>query len=391
MVSLFVETFQSNVNQNHQSKTYPIKMRTPDITISKSVSTQQSIKSMLLQLGNLLAPHQYNDRLELLHELISMCAVGKEHDSEKLLGYMIAANLLKRFAGEGLTENLYDTSDGVSQIRLFDILIHQFPMVKYSQKMTNDAIIRLLQQQEEACIIDIGIGMGTQMLHILERAHEFKQLRKLTIIGIEPFEQALNVAAEKVLQLKEKMPFELEFVKVCAFVEHVDITRLRPLNTTCIVNASFALHHIKSSAERNKVVAGIRALQPEAFFLIEPSVNHFTDDLADRIMNCYEHFISVFRVIDRLDASNEDKKGLKLFFAREFEDIFSKTDEDRFEKHEPVSAWLRRLRENGFSTAASALLNKGMEVLGVSIQPCADSYVRFSEQGQTLLAVMHAC
>ncbi|HTN44763.1 MAG TPA: GRAS family protein [Flavipsychrobacter sp.] len=348
------------------------------------------MKDQLHQLGSLLEAHHSNERNELLHEMITSCAIGKNNDSEKMLAYLMAVNLRKRFSGEGIKENLYKSTDGVSQIRLFDILIHQFPFVKYSQQMTNDAILRMLQQHEEVCMIDIGIGLGTQMLHILEKAKEFTHLRKLTIVGIEPFENALRTAGEQIVQYKEQLAFELEFIPVLNYVEATDLSLYRPDGAACIVNASLALHHIKSSADRDRVIADIRALQPEAFLLIEPNVNHFTNDLATRILNSYEHFIGIFRVIDRLDISNEDKNGLKLFFGRELEDILSKADEERFEKHEPVSAWLHRMGQNGFQTDSNALLAESKEVLGVSIRPFPEGYIGFSEQDETILAVMFA-
>lgn len=350
-----------------------------------------NVRNQLHKLGQLLEPHHFNERNELLDEMIASCTAGKDQDSVKLLGYLMASNLRKRFSGTGITENLYDTSDGVSQIRLFDILIHQFPFVKYGQEITNNAIVNVMTQHEDVCIIDIGIGLGTQMLHILDRAKEMKHLRRLTIVGIEPFQQALKTAEEKIHQYKDQVPFELQFIAVSEYIEYADLSRFARAGSAIIVNASLALHHIKTDADRNRVIKAIRSLNPKAFLLIEPNVNHFTNDLAARMLNCYDHFIGIFRVIDRLDASMEDKNGLKLFFGREMEDILSKADdEERFEKHEPVSVWLHRLHQNGFTTDAGALLTEPKEVLGVKIQPFHKGYVGFSEQQETILAIMFA-
>lgn len=350
-----------------------------------------NVKNQLYKLGHLLEPQHFNERNELLNDMIASCITGKENDSEKMLGYLMAANLRKRFSGTGITENLYDSTDGVSQIRLFDILIHQFPFVKYSQEMVNRAILHILGLHEEVCIIDIGIGLGTQVLHILEKARDLTTLRKLTIVGIEPFGNALRTAGEKILQYREQVNFEIEFLPVPEYIELTDLSAYRPAGAAVIVNASLALHHIKSDADRNRVITDIRNLRPAAFLLIEPNVNHFTNDLAARILNSYEHFINIFRVIDRLDASNEDKNGLKLFFGRELEDILSKAnDEERFEKHEPVSAWLQRLQHCGFVTNTTPLATEAKEVLGVKIQPFAKGYVGFTEQEETILSVIFA-
>ncbi len=358
---------------------------------NRNINSHCNVRNELHKLGQLLEPQHFNERNELLEEMIAACTAGKEQDSEKLLGYLMASNLHKRFSGTGITENLYDSSNGVSQIRLFDILIHQFPFVKYGQEITNDAIINVMAQHDQVCIIDIGIGLGTQMLHILERAKELTHLRKLTIVGIEPFENALRTAEEKIKQYKDQVGFELQFLAVPQYIEQTDLSRLADTNSAIIVNASLALHHIKTDADRNRVIKSIRNLNPKAFLLIEPNVNHFTNDLAARMLNCYDHFIGIFRVIDRLDASMEDKNGLKLFFGREMEDILSKADdEERFEKHEPVSAWLHRLHQSGFTTNATALLTEPKEVLGVKIQPYQKGYVGFTEQQETILAILFA-
>lgn len=359
-------------------------------TTHKQIAKNINVKNQLHKLGQLLEPHQYNKRNELLDDIIAACEADKENDSEKMLAYLMAANLRNRFSGTGIKENLYNITNGISQIRLFDILIHQFPFVKYSQQMANDAIVEVMKQHKEVCIVDIGIGLGTQMLHILEKAKELSHLHKVVIVGIEPFENALNSAEEKIMAYKNQVHFDLQFIPVAEYIEHINLLKYKPSGIPCVVNASLALHHIKSDADRNRVISNIKALKPKAFLLIEPCVNHFTNDLAARILNSYEHFISLFRVVDRLDASNEDKNGLKLFFGRELEDILSKTDDERFEKHEPVSSWLHRLRQNKFNTYTTPLLTEPKEILGVSIQPYPNGYIGFIEQSETILSVIYA-
>ncbi len=363
-----------------------------NIEISQSLDTKNiNVRNQLCKLSQLLESHHYNERNDLLDAMISVCADGKDNDSEKMLGYLMASNLKSRFSGNGITENLYENVAGVSQIRLFDILIHEFPFVKRSQEMTNNAIVDILKQHAEVCIVDIGIGLGTQILHIIEKSKQLTNLRKLTVVGIEPFENALSAAAEKINACKEQVTFDLHFIPVPEYIERASLVQYCPENTPCIVNASLALHHIGTEAERNNVIEAIKLVNPVAFFLIEPNVNHFTNDLGARMMNSYEHFISIFRVIDRLEATNEDKNALKLFFGRELEDILSKSnDKERFEKHEPVSAWLYRLHKNGFNTNTQALLTSHEEILGVKIQSFPKGYVGFVEQSETVLAVIAA-
>lgn len=315
---------------------------------------------------------------------------GMDSDSEKMLAAIMMQALSKKLNAADKNENIYLKSYEVSQIQLFNILISKLPFVKYSQGIINTAILDLLKDQSEAVIIDIGIGQGTQMVNILKEAGELKNLERLVIVGIEPFEEGIGHAEKNINAFSGKLPFELEFIAIREYIEKVDFNMLRGLPAYRIVNASLALHHIQTSGQRDKILEGINSLNPVALYLIEPNVNHFEPDFYNRFQNCYRHFSHLFNVIDAIDITQDEKNALKLFFGREIEDILGKPENERFEKHEPATHWLKRLRNQKFRISdefADICQNPGY---GVNIRFHKEGYLGFTVDHETVLAVISA-
>ena len=326
-----------------------------------------------------------------IESFFAYCREGMDTDSQKLLATLLIKALNKRIHSEFIGENIYLGKYEVSQIQLFNILIEQFPFVKYSQQIVNTAIVETLEGQEEATIVDIGIGLGTQVVNIIERAQSLTRLKKLNVIGIEPFGDALAKAEQAILALNDRMPFTITFKGICDSVENLDLSSLGYLSGVVIVNASLALHHIQSDEQRSATLSRIkRQINPDAFFLIEPNVDHFEPDFQARFRNCYHHFYALFQVIDRLNASEEEKNALKLFFGREIEDVIGKEEKDRFEKHEPATRWIERLLKNRFSIKNDFLQTEMDPGCGVEIRFHPEGFLGFTFEGETALAVICA-
>ncbi len=336
-------------------------------------------------------PHNLNDQLKSeLESLFQYCKEGMDSDSKKLLTTIMIKSLNKRICSDSIEENIYNKKYEISQIQLFNILIDKFPFVKYSQQSTNNAIIDLMRRYEEITIIDIGIGQGTQILNILNSAKDIKSLKKVVIVGIEPFPDALNMAETNIRSMSVALPFELTFVSICEYVEKIDFSAIPELTDNIIVNASLALHHIQSSEQRIKTIESIKNINPVAFLLIEPNVNHFEPDFNKRFANCFHHFYSIFKVIDKIDIDQNDKNALKLFFGREIEDILGKEEKDRFEKHEPAEHWIKMLRQNKFTIASEMLVAPVKESYGVEISTHKEGFMGFTHDQETVLAVIYA-
>lgn len=348
-------------------------------------------RSLTEDLENLLAkaPADFTQAdLSQLESLFQACVADAEHDSRRLIQSLIIQAFNLRLQSDTICNHIYLNKSETPQIELFRMLIEQFPFVKHSQNCVNDAILNAIGDDGRVTIVDIGIGQGVQMLHLLDKARYLKNLRSVHIIGIEPFADALEEAGRKIRAFNAETPFRIEFTGIRNFAEHVDFGRFTDPVHPVIVNASLALHHIQDETKRNETLAKIRRAYPRAFFLIEPNVNHNEADFFSRYRNCFNHYYNLFRVIDRLEIPNEDKNVLKLFFGREIRDVLGTDDSHRFERHEPATTWISRLEQTGFKTDCAALPNPPSGEYGVVIRPHTEGFLGFTYDTETILAVL---
>lgn len=330
------------------------------------------------------------DRMMASESLFRLCSEGVAMDSEKLLTTIFLKALNRRMESDVISENIYQAMSGVSQIELFDILIEQFPFVKYSQQLVNEAIINDMRDQEVVTLIDIGIGLGTQMMHVIEKAKSLSGLKKLVIVGLEPFADALSMAEKNITELNSSVPFEIQFVPVLDYAERFNFASLTCIEGTVIINASLALHHIKTLEERKASLENLRKLNPVSLYMIEPNVDHFEPEFFPRFKNSWNHFYCLFQVIDLLDITQDQKNGLKLFFGREIEDIIGKAEEDRFEKHMLATEWMKLLRACRFEPNDKMLSSPITATPGVDIAKQAEGYIGFIYDHETALALIQA-
>jgi hypothetical protein len=349
-----------------------------------------AIFSELLQHIQASESEGYAKHASTLQHSYQTCKAGMDRDSSLFLGTLMLHAYMGLKGGSMNNENIYLRNYEVSQIRLFDILIDKLPYVKYSQAMVNKQIVQMLSECREATLLDIGIGLGTQVKHILSSCQNLEELEKLTIVGIEPGSEALAAAEKSILEMQAQLPFTIVFKGYEGFAEKMDLSSIMQGCEYVIVNASLALHHIQSDEDRTGVLAQIKALNPVALFLIEPNVNHFEKMLVQRFIHCFRHFYALFCTIDNLDISEQEKNGLKLFFGREIEDIIGKQEDERFEKHEAASQWIDRLNKVGFFVNAENLELPQAQTAGVHIAHQAGGYVGFTFKNETVLAIIQA-
>lgn len=354
-----------------------------------NVITSLNLKAELDQLMHSANNFTKQNRSDL-DNLYSYCVEGMESDSQKFLNSLFIKALNNKLNHESINEHIYLKNFEIPQIKLFDILIEKFPFVKNSQTIINNAMVDIIKQHEEVCIMDIGCGLGTQMINVLESVKYFHHLKKIQIIGIEPYEDALLLAQNNIEAFNETTNFEIEFVAIKNFAESIDYKSLPITSNALIVNASLALHHIQSQELRMKTIQKIKQLNPLAFILTEPNVNHFESGFYQRYLNCYNHFHALFQVIDQLDIDQNDKNALKQFFGREIEDIIGKSEENRYERHEQATQWTSRLTSAGFKLNTEFVNTPIPVQYGVKTEFHSSGYLGFTFDKETVLAVIYA-
>jgi len=268
----------------------------------------------------------------------------------------VFARAMKQFSKHTTNEyeHIYTRKYEIPQIKLFELLIRKFPLISMTQQLTNTLLCDRLRNWQEAVLIDIGAGTGYQVRELIRRLgnEPLRQLQKLTVIAIEPFAGALNEARKNLDEIALEVPFEIDYILKNDFVENISlhdwVNLLDGLGENIIINASFALHHIRSDRDRMKVFQNLREISVKAIVLSEPNSDHYESNYYQRFKNCLHLFSLIFEAIDEIKVSDEEKNALKLFFSREVDDILGVAEEDRVEKHYLAGQWLSLLQEVGF-------------------------------------------
>lgn len=268
--------------------------------------------------------------------------------------YTLSKAMMKHFAEEQSQEHIYLQRFEIPQIRLFELLIQQFPLANLSQHCTNTLLIDALAQHTHPVLMDIGIGTGFQVTTIIEglAKKSGSKVQTLTIVGIEPFADALIIAQENIQRVGEQVPFEVKLTTKVGFIEQLSLIDLNQMLPTghdgLYVNASFALHHIQQRAKRKMVFEILKVLEVDAFVLSEPNSDHFETNYSKRFQNCVNHYGALFRIIDTLPITATEKAALKLFFSREIDDVLGNSEAVRVEKHYATAQWVELFAETGF-------------------------------------------
>lgn len=283
----------------------------------------------------------------------------QQSDDPRHVGlYVFGAALAQRLEGRTAAQaNLYLRRYERSQIELFNLLGRAVPFVGLATSVCNQAIAQACRGARSAVVIDVGIGTGRQMLHLLPTLAA-QGVRELTVIGIEPAEEALRAAQMQLEAAERDSGLVLRVLPVLGSVESLDEGQWALIRGACagvspIINASFALHHVDDDAEgrdqRQCVLQRLHALDPALLVLAEPDVDHLETALYPRFRNCFAHFSAVFDTLDRLELAQSERDALKVgFFGREIADILGQPEGSRSERHESASQWLRRLADAGF-------------------------------------------
>ncbi|HEX8243144.1 MAG TPA: GRAS family protein [Longimicrobium sp.] len=327
--------------------------------------------------------------------------VGEHLDAgaraEDLHFYLFARALSSRLSSEKAAEiNLYLRQFQDTQISLFNLLARHLPTVSLTAPLANELLARFVGGHEEVTLLDIGIGSGHQeaaMLRLLARQGRLP--RRLNVVAVEPDAGSLIEAQMGLFEASVELGFELEFVPVHKVVEDMteaDWSEVAAFDGPLVVNASFAAHHIQCTEDsplRDRIFCRIRELDPDAVVLAEPSSNHHAASLVERFKAAWHHFGATFRLIDELEVEPWEAAAMKMFFAREIEDIVANGEATRCERHEPVESWVARLRRAGFTPYADLEFARETRHELVRVAP-HEGYVGLDYADETLVAVICA-
>ncbi|MGW5266706.1 GRAS family protein [Microbispora sp. NPDC004025] len=327
-------------------------------------------------------------------------AIDPDADPRDMLPMYYLAGLSGRLEGEE-SVNLYLRRYRRPQIDLFYLLTRHLPFVR-AGCLANAHLLGHLGEHATATLLSIGIGQGRQESALLaEAAARNLPLRHLVVVGVDPAAPALADAEINLLRAGAEHGIEVTFHAVPRATEALDDADWRLIGQAprpLLAVASFALHHMVNPRPghdaRDVFLRRLRALEPAAVALCEPGSDHHQVGLAERFVNSWRMFGTLFEAIDGLPLARAEQDAMKSFFGREILDIVGAVDDSgRYERHETTATWLRRLRRCGYTPTVPAVTD---DLAGVLTAPpdftlgVERDHVRLGYRDVPLLAVMTA-
>jgi hypothetical protein len=317
-------------------------------------------------------------------------------DAASRIACLFSQSMLARIDGDASGGgNLYsDEPTPGAMLAAFQKLVEATPFIRFGYAAANAAILQAVGAQPEICLVDIGIGSGSQWFGFLDQLAAGSARRpSVRMVGVDVPISADESAArlddvgESLREHAEQRGIAFSFQSKPTAVQDLDFDCLqRRPGEALAVNAVFALHHVpttdgRSGAEdsRTSVLRRIRKLRPDVLTIVEPDAEHNALPLNLLARESIAHYLTVFDALATLLPGDEPERRTleQAFFGREIRNIMSTDGLRRVERHERHANWRRRLKRHGFAPLA---INREPEQLAedlsaqrpVSIRPGRD-------------------
>lgn len=301
---------------------------------------------------------QPNRQWQLILEGLLQDNISPRTSNEDLLTHLIAAGMLQRLYGDAMTtNNMYELPFELPQTTMFYAMAEAIPLVRVGHQTANWYLSQSLADVQYATLLDIGIGQGIQLQMLLESLkHQYSKLRSLRIIGIDVVQANLDKSEHMLTKMVEHLPFEVTYMKLLNHIENLTPAVWADIQSfvqgRLLINAAFSFHHTRYPPGhhwyRTVLLQKLAMLKPAVVTLVEPSSNHDTNNLLERLRHAWQHYGAVFDLIDESLVSAQHRLSIKAnFFGRELNDIFGVDDRFRCERHETYEAWVTRLTGAG--------------------------------------------
>ncbi len=335
-------------------------MKNYTMTISTHLQT-------LTLAGKLISDNKTEEACVLLDELLGQ----SECDDITRL----CAMALRERSQTDLPMYLRDLEEEDKQINVFDLVLQSVPPVQVVSYTALNTMIELYSSGVSSFThLNIGIGKGRfemKMLQELSKLSPEQMPRLIKIIGIDIDTASLRETGEAIQHLANTLfpaTTKIEYTPVFAFAEAITPgtwAEIQNHDTDLLgVVSAFTLHHIPTLELRQEVLQKIAACDPTLFMLLEPDVDHFTPDLSERLVNCWNLFGTIFKLVDQNGLQEKEAKAIKYkFFGREIEDILGNEEDKRSEKHEEADVWAGRLKTAGFNLHHLVRYREGAAVI----------------------------
>ncbi|OAY73107.1 Scarecrow-like protein 28 [Ananas comosus] len=254
-----------------------------------------------------------------------------------------------------LTDHLEDEENDAIALRLLN---HVSPIPKFLHFTCNERLLRAFEGKERVHIVDFDIKQGLQWPSLFQSlASRPQPPAHVRITGVGECRQELLNTGVRLSRFAEALNLPFEFHAVTDRLEDVRLWMLHVKRDECVaVNCMLVMHKLlydETGSALMDFLGLIRSVKPEVVLTAEQEADHNDERWELRLGKSVQYYSAVFDSLDLCLASDSPAARAKIeqMFAREIRNLVACEGDERFERHERFSKWIKKMEDGGYRSA----------------------------------------
>ncbi|KAL9998863.1 putative transcription factor GRAS family [Helianthus debilis subsp. tardiflorus] len=227
------------------------------------------------------------------------------------------------------------------------------PFIRFSQFTANQAILEVIDHQQNIHIIDFDIMLGVQWPPLMQAISNHYPPPTLRITAIGTNLNTLRRTGDRLSKFAHSVGLKFSFyplllpntnnetLTVDHLINHLSDVLLLP-NETLAVNCDFYLHrHLNNRDKLCLLLSKIKSMKPRVVTLSEQEAYHNSPIFLSRFMEAMKYYTAVFESLEATlpPNSRERVEVEQVWFGKEIADIVAEEGDCRSERHERFRSW----------------------------------------------------
>ncbi|MFS7940922.1 putative transcription factor GRAS family [Helianthus anomalus] len=236
------------------------------------------------------------------------------------------------------------------------------PFIRFSQFTANQAILEVIDHQQNIHIIDFDIMLGVQWPPLMQAISNHYPPPTLRITAIGTNLNTLRRTGDRLSKFAHSLGLKFSFyplllpntnnetLTVDHLINHLSDVLLLP-NETLAVNCDFYLHRYLNNRDKLcLLLSKIKSMKPRVVTLSEQEAYHNSPIFLSRFMEAMKYYTAVFESLEATlpPNSRERIEVEQVWFGKEIADIVAEEGDCRSERHERFRSWEVMMVSAGF-------------------------------------------
>ncbi|GMJ09687.1 hypothetical protein HRI_004637900 [Hibiscus trionum] len=249
------------------------------------------------------------------------------------------------------------------------------PQIQFGHFVANESILEAFEGESYVHVVDLGMTLCMRRSHqwrnlmqsLIHRAGQ--PLKRLRITGVGTCRERLQAIGDDLKHHAKTLKLNFEFSVVESNLENLKPEDVKTSNEEAIViNSILQLHCAvkESRGALNSVLQKLHKLSPKLLILVEQDSSHNGPFFLGRFMEALHYYSAIFDALDTMLPKYDTRRAKmeQFYFAEEIKNIVSCEGAARFERHERVDQWRRRMSRAGFQPVAMKMKLQAKQWLG---------------------------